>query len=91
MIYIFDLQKQIGRVWQHDPVLYIRSLFSGYGYNFSSLSPPFSPVMFKRVQTDRIHKEMTRRVLSGSTVFKTCVEMLLEINFVYREENTCTE
>lgn len=33
---------------------------------------------------------MTRRDVSESTVFKTCIEILVEINFLYKEENTST-
>lgn len=43
-------------------------------------SPTF---MFRKIHTDRIHKEMTRRVLGESTVFKTCIEMLLDISILF--------
>lgn len=62
---------------------------TGVTYRLRVLPSP--PVMFRKVQTDMIHKEMIRRALSGSSVFKTCIEMLLKVNYLYKEENTCTE
>lgn len=43
-------------------------------------SPTF---VFRKIHTDRIHKEMTSRVLSESTVVKTCIAMLLEISIFF--------